>query len=141
MWNQPCTSDQEEGEAVKQKLSLLVAGTLVGAAFMAFVPANAHHAGNFRSVSRRAAALERQVSTLQRQVRTLNARTQALDSDGFYNGPLDSEQVLSVCPAGQPAAWEQLPQVSQLRRINNCAAAPAFGTRLSERDLRRFARR
>lgn len=126
---------------MKRKLSLLVAGMLVGAAFMAFVPANAHHSGNFRSLSRRATNLERQVAALQRQVRTLNSKTQLMDAQGFYDGLINSQQVVGVCAARSPATWEQVPQVAQARWIDNCAPASSFRTQFSQRDIRRFTQR
>jgi hypothetical protein len=84
-----------EGDPLKEKIALLLAGLVAGSLIVSFIPAQAHHGSDFRA--------------LNRKVRTLQAKTQALETDGLYYGPVFGWQVVSQCVDGSTAVWEQIP--------------------------------
>ena len=93
---------------MKEKIALLLAGLVAGALMASFIPAQAHHGDDFR--------------TLNQKVRRLQAKTQLLDPNGQYNGFLPSWAVLSLCEDESTATWEQVPVegAEEIRYLDDC---------------------
>ena len=108
---------------MKSNIALLLAGLVAGVLIASLVPAQAHHGGDFR--------------TLNRKVRQLQAKTQALDTNGLYYGPIVAPQVISFCEDGATATWEQIPVAGfeDLRALVMCDEEVS-----SPQDVRQYAR-
>ncbi len=102
-----------EGGLLKEKIALLVAGLVAGSLIASFIPAQAHHGPDFRA--------------LNRKVRQLQAKTQALETNGIYYGPVFGWQVVSQCADGTNAVWEQIP-VAGLEDFRYLYDCPPEGT-------------
>jgi hypothetical protein len=110
---------------MKQKLSVLLAGILLGGVMIGAIgPVNAHHGSDVRK-------LNRSVERLQSRVKVLREKTQLIDRDGFYRSFISGFQVLSSCPDQSNAIWEQT-NVPDLRWLDDC-----FTTRAELRAARR----
>lgn len=108
---------------MKEKIALLLAGLVAGSLIAVFIPAQAHHGADFR--------------TLNRKVRQLQAKTQALETDGIYYGPVFGWQVVSQCADGTNAVWEQIPVagLEDFRYLYDCPPEDASRAQL-RRQLR-----
>ncbi len=100
---------------MRQKIGLVVAGLVAGAVLMAVLPVQAHHGADFKT-------LKAQITKLKARTATLEGQTQQLDAEGFYLGGIVGQQVVSGCPAGATATWEQIPVAGaeDFRWLDDC---------------------
>ena len=96
---------------MKNTLVGIAMGLLVGAAV---APASAHHGSDLRNITEK-------VNKLQNKVNTLQQKTSAMDTDGFYYGPVVGNQVIGLCATATTAVWE--PAVEDITMIDDCIAA------------------
>ena len=99
-----------------RKLSLVVAGVMVGMIVASVVPAVAHHSPSYRRLANRVANLENRLYDVEGTLRShqtavtnLQAKTQFMDSQGYYTASVWDTQVISdVCQDGDDAVWRHL---------------------------------
>lgn len=92
-----------------RKVSILIAGMLVGALIGAMAPVGAHHRDD----------------KFRRRIAKLEKKTQHMDRAGFYNGIVSEWQVVSYqgCEDGDDALWVDTEVVPELTYLW-CAAGP-----------------
>ena len=104
---------------MKNTLVGIAAGLLIGASI---APAGAHHGSDLQN-------LKQKVNRLQNKVSVLGQKTQNMDRDGFYLGPVLGNQVIGVCAAGSTAVWE--PVIEDITMIDDCLTVQRRGLRAS----------
>ena len=103
---------------MKNKLAVLVVGLIIGVILGLMLPAGAHH--NDRSLKRRLNRVENQVATLRNQMNVMAGRTSQMTNQGDYFGIIFGEQVISFCPAGSTAIWEEIDPTIEVTWLDDC---------------------
>lgn len=96
---------------MKQKIAWVLVGLLVGVLIVTAIPVGAHH--NDRKLKRR-------VTRLENQVQILRAKTVALDTDGFFYGPVLGRQVVALCPVDTSAMWTSDGNTEGITWLQDC---------------------
>ena len=103
----------DEGKVVvKQKISLVMVGLLVGAMAMTLMPASAHHSTDQQR-------LQKQINGLKKSVQLLQAKTVDFDEEGYFYGPVFGTQVVGMCQPG-PASWVHPEGVTEFTWVEDC---------------------
>jgi hypothetical protein len=110
------------GEQTRQNLAILLVGILIGGLMFLAGPSPAGTGDRLRK-------LEKKVATLQK-------KTQLMDKQGGYGGPIFGFQVLSFCAPATGAVWEPSEVVADLSQIDDCFVA----ARSRQQELRKALR-
>jgi hypothetical protein len=108
-----------KGEAMRRVATAALVVAAIGMLLASMlVPAGAHHSNSVRKLKKRVARLERSLNSFAGQtitrVERLQRQAEFLDpATGFYHGPVDQTQVISVeaCLHGDDAVWADIPDL------------------------------
>lgn len=117
-----------------KKLALVVCvATLLAAAS----PAQAHHKRSVNALKTKIENLQIEVQSLRSRLFPLEQKTDLMDTDGFYLGPVEEYQVVSLsCIHGDDAVWIEDPSLPFA--FLYCADGP-YGVQRA-RGIQRFLR-